>query len=431
MKDLIQKIPDCPGVYLFKDGTGAIIYIGKAKSLKKRVSSYFSKNNRDWKIEALLEETKSIDHINTHSEHEALLLEAQLVKEHQPKFNVLLKGGQPFVYLVFTSDDLSIERTKKNKGTYFGPFIHKQQARKVFDFLLSTFVLYRCNKKIENGCLDFHLGRCAGSCKKNFDSEDFKFRLSLAQDALGQNRDDFLKKVDEKIKEHSASLEFEKAKHLLAYKENIESIFQTLNAKFSPQKYATDISSATTPLSFLDDYDEVSEELKNLLQLPGLPERIDCFDISHFQSSYIVGSCIRFYRGKPDKNSFRRFKIQSLVEQNDYAALQECVMRRYKDNLNMPDLILIDGGKGQRNAIVPLVKEIPCVSLAKKEELLFSDIHPEGIPLHVNSKIGKLLICLRDYAHHFAISYHRLLRNKDMKGDHDNRKLYHRKSRSS
>jgi len=430
MKNDYKALPNQPGVYLFKDGKGFIVYIGKAKDLRKRVGSYFNKYATDWKIQALFNEAKSIDHIITKHENEALLLEAQLIKEHQPKFNVLLKSGQPFLFLYFTQDELALVRSKKEKGVYFGPFIHKQQARKVHDFLITTFQLYRCNKKIENGCLDFHLGRCAGNCKKFFDAQDYQFRLLLAQDALKQNRKDFIKKLKEKIANHSAALEFEKAKNLVEYQENLESIFKTLDTKFSAYKYAADISVATIPLE-IDDYQETAQELKDLLNLPGLPERIDCFDISHFQSSYIVGSCVRFYKGKPDKNNFRRFRIKSLVEQNDYAALQECVMRRYKESETFPDLILIDGGKGQRNAIIPLVGSALCVSLAKREELLFSDNHKEGTPLHVKTKSGKLLICLRDYAHHFAISYHRLLRNKFSRGENDNRKLYHRKSRSS
>lgn len=431
MKNDYKALPHKPGVYLFKDGNSAIVYVGKAKDLKKRVGSYFSNLATDWKIQALFEEATRIDHIITEHENQALILEAELIQEHQPKFNTLLKTGQPFLFLLFTDTECLLVRNKKQKGKYFGPFIHKQHARRVHSFLISTFKLYKCNKKIENGCLDYHLGRCAGNCKKLFDGQDYAFRLLLAQDAVKQNRKDFIERLEEKIKIHSAALEFEKAKHFAEYQENLETIFTSLDEKFSPRSYALDISGATIPVPDVDDYLETAEELKNLLELEGLPERIDCFDISHFQSSYIVGSCIRFYKGKPDKNSFRRFKVKSLVEQNDYAALQECVMRRYKEGETFPDIILIDGGKGQRNAITPLVKGITCISLAKKEELLFSDNHKEGFPLNVRTKSGKLLICLRDYAHHFAISYHRLLRNKFSRGDHDNRKFYHRKSKSS
>ena len=149
-----------------------------------------------------------------------------------------------------------------------------------------------------------------------------------------------------------------------------------------------------------------------MLSLSFLPITIDCFDISHFQSNAIVGSCIRFTNGKPDKKAFRRFAITTLVQQNDYAALYEIVSRRYKDQKNLPDIVLIDGGKGQRNAVLSLLPITVCISLAKKEELLFCDAYPEGIHLDLKRQSGKLLIALRDYAHHFAITYHRLVRSK-------------------
>lgn len=416
MKKLTTQLPSLPGVYLFKDEDQNVIYIGKAKDLKKRVSSYFQKKDTDWKIEALLEETGTIDHIITKNEHEALLLEAELIQEYQPKFNVLLKSGQPFLYLIVTKDpvpQLKITRNKKTSGIRFGPFIHKQHARRVHDFIISTFKLYTCNKKIENGCLDYHLGKCAGTCKSSFNLQDYTFRIELAKDALRKNHKNFLKKLQEQIKTYTQDLEFEKAKHLYEYQENIKNIFATLASRFDPQNYLTEALISTTPFKEPDNYQEAAEALKNELHLKGLPETIDCFDISHFQSSSIVGSCIRFTNGKPDKNNFRRFKIKTLKEQNDYAALQEIVIRRYRDEKNLPDLVLIDGGKGQRNAIVPLLPNTPCISLAKKEELLFSNYHPEGLALDVQTPLGKLLISLRDYAHHFAITYHRKLRHKN------------------
>ena len=155
-----------------------------------------------------------------------------------------------------------------------------------------------------------------------------------------------------------------------------------------------------------------------VLKLASPPRSIDCFDVSHFQSTALVGSCVRFYDGIPQKNAFRRFKIKTLTEQNDYEALKEIVSRRYKNQDELPDLVVIDGGKGQRNAVLPLLKNSTCVSLAKREERLFSDSYPEGYVLDVHTPVGKLLISLRDYAHHFAITYHRLLRSK---GTNENR----------
>lgn len=426
-KIVLEQLPHLPGIYLFKKQDGTVLYIGKAKDLKKRVSSYFSKQATDWKIDMLLKEATGIEYILTKTDTEALLLEADLVKRYQPKFNVLLKSGQPFLYLLITNDplpELEIVRNKKIKGSYYGPFIHKQQARSVHHYLVDTFQLYQCNKKIENGCLDYHLGRCAGTCLKNFNTADYLFRIQLLKQALDGKPKEFLREIQEKIKEYSAQMAFEKAKNLTNYAKNIDLIFNTIKLKFSPARYNKDILVATLPHHIDTLYKEAANELKNILQLPSAPRSIDCFDISHFQSQYIVGSCVRFYDGMPDKNAFRRFKIKTLTEQNDYEALKEIVSRRYKNPDELPDLVVIDGGKGQRNMVLPLLKSTTCVSLAKKEERLFSDAHPEGYILDIHTPVGKLLISLRDYAHHFAITYHRLLRSK---GSDENGQLHHRK----
>ena len=327
-----KTLPNLPGVYLFKGSTGQIIYVGKAKSLKARVATYFH-NDTDWKVKALLQEAVRVDHVLTNTETEALLLEAQLVQEYDPKFNVLLKTGQPFLYLLITNEklpQLKIVRNKSKKGTFFGPFIHKQQARAVHNFLITTFQLFCCNKTIANGCLDFHLGKCAGTCMKKFNSADYVFRTTLIEDVLHQDHDSFLDKLDEEIKEQTEKMEFEKARNLHQYRKSIDIIFATLQAKYSYKKYASAVAVATLPVQEIDNYQKTAQDLKKTLKLKGLPESIDCFDISHFQSRYIVGSCVRFTNGKPDKNKFRRFKIKTLTEQNDYAALQEIVSRRYK-----------------------------------------------------------------------------------------------------
>jgi len=416
METKTHSLPSLPGVYLFKDAFDHIIYIGKAKSLKKRVASYFHKTDSDWKVQALIDEHETIEHIVTHSETDALLLEAQLIKEYQPKFNVLLKSGQPFVYLLFTQSllpDLEIVRNKKRKGKYFGPFLHKQQARNVHEYLVKTFKLLKCKKKIDGGCLHYHLDLCAGTCKKDFDEESYLFRINLAQSILKGRFKKSLRLLEEKIDQHCKKLEFEKAKSLSKYVQDLEVIFNTLRTKYSTRKYEKDVVLATTPMhkKTIPNYDS-GKKLQALLQLQSAPETIDCFDISHFQSNAIVGSCIRFKNGIPDKNNFRRFKIKSLDTQNDYAALQEIVSRRYKNPEDIPDLVLIDGGKGQLSAIQQIFPDINCISLAKREETIFSDQFPHGLILDQKTEEAKLLLAVRDYAHHFAISYHRYKRNK-------------------
>jgi excinuclease ABC subunit C len=413
-----QNLPATPGIYLFKDQAGAIIYIGKAKSIRNRVKSYFNHHQDDWKIASLLEDYISIDYIITKTEPEALLLEAQLISEHKPKYNTLLKEGQPFVYIMCTKEvlpTLKLVRNKREKGTYFGPFLQKQHARAAYTYLIKTFRLQTCSSKIDNGCLDYHLGLCAGTCKKEFDAHDYLFRLELALDVLRKNHTDYLQKVKEKIAHYNQEHAFEKARHIHAYLENLETIFTTLQARFSSTKFDTAIIHATAPKNYVATFGpDIAQQLQEFLGHDTPISTIDCFDISHFQSTALVGSCIRFKDGKPDKTNFRRFKIKSLTQQNDYAALQEIVRRRYKDPANIPDLIVIDGGKGQLSAVQTVLPNALCISLAKREETIFSKLFPDGKRLDIVTDVGRLLIALRDYTHHFAINYHRLTRRKNL-----------------
>ena len=415
-KKLEKSIPKLTGVYLFKDAQGTIIYIGKAKNLHHRVNSYFQKYDTDWKINQLINEYSDIDYILTPTEMESLLLEAELVQKYKPKFNVLLKDGQPFLYILFTPHELptiELVRNKKKKGTYFGPFIEKGPARKTYQFLKRTFHLNLCNKKIENGCLDYHIGNCAGNCKPNFDADDYAFRITLAQEALKNNQKGFIGHIKEQMKKYSGTFEFEKAKNLNQYLQDVDSIFTTLNTHFSTDKFATDIFVASTVTPYQEQTNTtLNRELQKFLGFTTPVRTIDCFDISHFQSSYLVGSCVRFTDGKPEKHMFRRFKIKTLTEQNDYAALQEIISRRYRDKSDIPDLIVIDGGKGQLSAAQHVLPNAPLVSLAKREETLYGPEFPQGIRLDIQTEVGRLFIALRDYAHHFAISFHKKKRKE-------------------
>jgi excinuclease ABC subunit C len=416
IKALNKQIPTLPGIYLFKDNNDQVIYIGKAKSLKNRVNSYFRKNNNNFKTIALLEDYADLDFIVTNTEIEAMLLEAELIQKHKPRYNIIFKDGQPFIYILFTQTampTMKIVRNKDERGIFFGPFLHKTDARRVHAFLAHTFKLSMCNKTLDNGCLDYHLGNCAGNCKKDFDHDAYLFRLQLAQEVLKKNHASFLKKIKEKIIEYNAQLAFEKSKNLTQYLDNIDLIFHTIDTHYKHAKYALDTFVATTPTPYNAVDQKISARaLAEFFKVSHPIYTIDCFDISHFQSQHIVGSCVRFTHGKPDKAHFRRFRIQTLVEQNDYAALQEIVLRRYKEEDQLPDLILIDGGKGQLHAVEMVLPHASCASLAKREEIIYSPQYPEGIRLDIATEIGRLLMAIRDYAHHFAISYHRLRRQK-------------------
>lgn len=414
--DYISDIPHLPGIYVFKSTDHTILYIGKAKDLQKRIRSYFTKQATDWKVAELIKEHETIGYVITKNEIEALLLEAHLIRKYIPKYNVLLKSGQPFLYLLFTPNNeclpqLLIVRNKKQKGTYFGPFLHKQDARAVYDYLVRTFQLFACNKKIENGCLDYHLGKCCGSCRPDFDKEAYLSRLELAKNILQGNHKKFLAQLKNLIQHYNEHLEFEKSARLHSYIENFETIFSTLTTKFNEHKYQQEIESITQQHVSEQESQQALLDLQYLLHLEEPITTIDCFDISHFQSHNIVGSCIRFTNGKKDPKKFRHFKITSISTQNDYAALQEIVRRRYKNPDELPDIVLIDGGKGQRNAVLPFLSHTPCISLAKREEELFTAYHPNGIHIDIKTPLGKLLISLRDYAHHFAITFQRKRRS--------------------
>ena len=245
-----KRVPSLPGVYFFKNAQHDIIYIGKAKSLKDRIASYFSPHNQTLKIELLLQEYADIDYIVTNTETDALLLETELIQKHKPYFNTLLKDGQPFLYILFTKTEMRLVRNKKTKGTYFGPFLHKQQARKAFNFLERTFRLRTCNKKIENGCLEYHLGLCAGTCRPDFNSNDYLFNLQLAQMVLSKDRNAFLTMLHEKIKEYNKSLAFEQSQRLSEYVRDLGHIFMIIENHYSENKYGDDLFYITNKKPF-------------------------------------------------------------------------------------------------------------------------------------------------------------------------------------
>jgi excinuclease ABC subunit C len=284
----------------------------------------------------------------------------------------------------------------------------------VYNFLRKTFHLGLCKKKLENGCLEYHLGICAGSCKPDFSWDEYLVDLNLAKIVLRKERDAFLTLLRSKIKEYNAVYAFEKAQRLAAHLQDFEHIFQVIENHYSDKKYEKDVFYASQKRPYVAPLsDAVAVELGQLLGYEHPITTIDCFDISHFQSKSMVGSCVRFKNGLPEKNKFRRFLIKSLEQQNDYAALQEIVQRRYPEGEDIPDLILIDGGKGQLSAIQMVLPDAPLASLAKREETLYTPTNKDGIVLSMQTEVGRLLIALRDYAHHFAISYHRLRRKKD------------------
>ena len=265
--EYVKKLPKLPGIYVFKDKKSGIIYIGKAKSLHGRVVSYFRRQTDDWKVQELIKEHASVDFILTKNEIEALLLEAQLIRTFKPKYNVLLKNSNPFVYLLITNETvphLKLVRVKKEKGVYFGPFLYKAKANSVYEYLMRTLRLRLCSTKISQGCLDYHMGRCAGNCLSTFNREDYKMRIMLAQRLLEGNYAASEALLKQQIKEHNLKMEFEKSKNLSKYFNDLKIIFETLKTGFTQTKYVKDVTAIVTTLrQKIERPMQAFEELKN------------------------------------------------------------------------------------------------------------------------------------------------------------------------
>jgi excinuclease ABC subunit C len=509
LTEQIKQFPGHPGVYLFKDELGQPVYIGKAKNLKKRGNSYLQRHGMDVKVDVIFTSSVTVEFRETANELEALLLEAHLVMTHQPRCNVLLKHGQPFLYLFISASkipEFSIVRSQKRKGTYFGPFLEKTSVRKVYDFLTKTFRLKLCKKKIENGCLYYHMGVCAGSCRSDFDVDAYCDRMELAKTSLRQGHKKFLASLLKKIEDHNIRHEYEKSRELYGYYTAFSTVFESLKCSITDHEhvahkdiwvvtpdnkalfvfreragvlikrqsfyfpfgdahdnaeeylmsfYRSCVPPATIVLNFdlAASYDAVQKfmpqwhhkeytvtivqpsqghdaalirlglihaeqellkqqslprALKKVLKLSKEPHAIDCFDVSHQQGRHMVGSCVRFVDGKPDKNKFRHFIIKTVDHNDDYACLREIVARRYKNASDLPDVVVIDGGKGQLSSVIDLINGADVVALAKCEETIFSLRIPQGKKLNQQNFAEQTLIALRDYAHHFAINFHRL-----------------------
>ncbi|MBM3894103.1 excinuclease ABC subunit C [Candidatus Dependentiae bacterium] len=510
IKNQINKLPHTPGVYFFKTSQTEMLYIGKAKDLRNRCSSYLQPKADDLKGLTIDQTATHFEFKETSSELEALLLEAELIQHHRPPLNVLLKDGQPFLYFLITTETvprLILTRTKKLKGSYFGPFIEKSQARSLHAFLLKTFRLETCSRKMPHGCLRYHMGICAGTCKPDFDLTEYKKRLDLIKNLFVSGNKKLFAEIDSLIESHNEKMEFEVSKKLVDAKMQLTSFLAHKTSILNWRNSLEELTSRhiwikhknhvylleekklkfSITYTFLADSDEPidtfmstyyqqyqpprelmcnqelenkllisqflktrwnqpqetlfidahshhldhimslallevankaqtkndsAKDLKQFLNLNFEPHVIDCFDISHLQGTNIVASCVRFVDGVPFKNGCRKFIIQSLTNQNDYAALQEAVSRRYKNQNELPDLILIDGGKGQLNAVRAVFDLVHLASIAKREERIFSDTLPtEGKLVNRKSKGGKTLMAIRDYAHHFAISFQRSRRS--------------------
>jgi len=530
LKAKLDTFPKKPGIYFFRDRSQNIIYIGKARSLRDRVKSYFIPS-KDAKINNLLRETRNIEYILTGSEKEASFLENNFVQQYQPKFNLRLKDDKSFPYLKLTLQDLYpgiylTRRVESDGSKYFGPFSPAHQARQTIHIISKFFGIRTCTEKIPGKrmrpCLEHDLKLCSAPCTELISESDYKENVKNTRLFMEGKVEKLLKISREKMNKAAERQEFEQAaqwRDLIFTLENIkekpkmisvgldnkdiigfaqhknsaalyvfmmrkgkvsesESISLEKNDKMAPtdslpfhlsqfyqgrKNWPDKILLSFQPTQKKKLQDEIShlagksvklviphkgknkklveladrnaeiilqeisqklfplKEVKKILDLERIPLRIEGFDISNTGGEESVGSVVVFEQGRPRKQEYRKYKIKTVKGPDDVASLQEIIGRRYtrliREKKALPDLIFVDGGKGQLSAARKTLKTmglecLPVVTLAKREEIIFSPSHTQGLKLEGTSPVLKLLQHIRDEAHRFAITYHRKKRKE-------------------
>jgi len=511
----LGTLPISSGCYLYTDVNGKVIYVGKAKNIRKRVSSYFQKNNHDAKTTSLIQKIHSVDFIATDSEVEALILEGTLIKRYQPKYNINLKDAKTYAFIRLTDEKfprLLIARKKSGRGTFHGPFVSGHERDYILWFLRKTFRIRTCKRMPKNPCLRQHIDLCNAPCAGLISQEEYNESIEKARMVLSGSSKDLLKEMEGEMKRSSEEQRYEKALELRNQIEAIKRLSDRQNMQ-RQKRYNEDImnyrlegekvylmlfniykgtleskneyvfeynddfleefiiqyysehevpSEVIVPQDLEDSMKMFLEEkrgkkvkvsvpkrgekrelmdlvLKNIevsffsgstkanelgkrLRLQESPSVIECFDISHLSGTSTTGSMVQFRNGRPDKDNYRRFKIKTVEGIDDFAAIAEVVKRRYtrlkREDAELPNLVIIDGGRGQLNSALREVKglglKIPVISIAKEYEELYLPDTPTPLRLPRDDTALKFVREIRDEAHRFALKYNRQLRGKEM-----------------
>ena len=536
-QQIAATIPAQPGIYKYYDSEDQLLYVGKAKHLRKRVSSYFSKTFTTYKTHELVQRIARIEFTIVGSEQDAFLLENSLIKEYQPRFNINLKDDKTYPFIVIKNEPFPrvfLTRQKKEDGSeYLGPYTSVKRVRELLEFIKQTIQLRNCSLTLTAGniekkkfkvCLEYHLGNCKGPCEGLQTLEDYAGDISQLRNLLKGNLAPVIRHFKEEMKAHAADLAFEKAELVrkkIDYLENYQSrsvvaglkaadldvfyllqekeiayvnylmvrngsIIQTQTNKvdtpldetpeevlaFSVAALRTTFNSdareivVPIPINFPQEdmvvtvprggdkkkllelaeknaryfIDELQakerlrlhskeeagkallEQLQEELTLTDLPVHIECFDNSNFQGSYPVSAMVCFRNAQPYKKDYRHFNVKTVEGINDFATMKEAVGRRYKrlseEGQDFPQLVIIDGGKGQLSAANEAITELglegrtTLVGLAKNEEEIFFTGDTQSLKLPYNSPTLKLLRRIRDEVHRFGITFHRAKRSK-------------------
>ena len=403
---LLKTLPAQPGVYLFKDAQGQVLYVGKAANLRARVRSYFrASQDLSPRIKQLVARVADLQVTTTGSEAEALLLESQLIKTHHPKYNVAFRDDKSYPLLKLTAEAfprLVVTRERKrDKGRYFGPYPDAGSLHQAVQFLRRVFPLRTCRTFPKSPCLEYHLGQCLAPCVGYIQDAAYGRIVEDLAAFLEGKRAALLRELSRRMERASRDRRFEEAARL---RDQIHALTSVIVAK--------EKSALTGPL----------EQLQLALKLPALPRRIEAFDISNIYGAFAVGSMVAFVEGRPHKAHYRRFKIKTVDGIDDYRMMREVIRRRYGGSLAAdlprPDLLLVDGGKGQLHAALEVLHDLqvqlPVIGLAKRLEEVFVPGQSTPVVLLPTSPVLHLIQHIRDEAHRFAIQYHRRLRAKHL-----------------
>ncbi|GAA3558299.1 excinuclease ABC subunit UvrC [Snuella lapsa] len=530
----LKTLPNAPGVYQYYDAEGTILYVGKAKNLKKRVSSYFTKVHENGKTRVLVKKIANIKHIVVDTETDALLLENNLIKKYQPRYNVMLKDDKSYPWICIKNERFprvfSTRRVIKDGSEYFGPYTSMKTVSTLLDLIKGLYSLRTCNyhlseAKIESGkykvCLEYHLGNCKGACEGLETEKEYNENVKAIKELLKGNFKDSLSQFKSQMKQFAEDMQFEEAQKI---KEKIEILenYQARSTIVNPKISNVDVFSITSDESYgyinflqlsygsiirshtleikkrLDESDQellelaiteirqrfnskskeiyvpfkidlgqnlkvtipklgdkkhildlslrnakyyrmerfkqikitdpdrhvnrIMAQMKADLRLSEEPRHIECFDNSNIQGTNPVAACVVFKDGKPSKKDYRHFNIKTVVGPDDFASMEEVVYRRYKRLLEeeqpLPQLIVIDGGKGQLSSALKSLEElnlrgkIAIVGIAKRLEELFYPNDPIPLYLDKKSETLKVIQQLRNEAHRFGIEHHRNRRSK-------------------
>ena len=422
-KARLSHIPDSPGVYIFRDKEGNILYIGKARSLKKRVKSYFVRP-QSFKIQIMASKVANLDYIVTKSEAESRLKEARMIKENLPLYNTTFRDDKSFPLICISNEPFPVVwiarrrsgRSKIGISRYFGPYTNAGLLGEALKSIRHIFGFRSCFKMPKRPCLYYRLGLCPAPCVGKISTQQYREIVMNIIMFLEGKQDYLINKLTEKMRTLADKKRFEEAALIRNQIQALGSIFEEGIPSLS------------------DSYRE-SAQLKKALGLDVRPRRIEAFDVSNIFGSSACASMVSFYEGRPDKSNYRRFRIKSVLGIDDYQMLEEAVSRRYRrlkeENLPLPDLVIIDGGKGQLNIVKRKLKELdmkfPVISIAKHRKSpgllqdkqrakIFLPYQEAPIRLDLDSLAVRLIQRISNEAHRFALAYHHILRRKKILG---------------